>query len=163
MVPLFVEQLRAGGPVTVTHPEVTRYFMTIPEAARLVLQAQALSDEGVEIYVLEMGEPVKIVDLARKMIILSGADVEIQFTQLRPAEKLHEVLTHNTEDLIPTSAEKILRANSLPLVPEHFAEDVQWLIDCSEADDEACIAGLLERLGPTNGDAGGRKDSLGDG
>jgi FlaA1/EpsC-like NDP-sugar epimerase len=124
VVPLFEEQLRRGGPLKVTHPDVTRYFMTIPEAARLVLQAQALT-EGGDIFVLEMGEPVKIVDLAQKMITLSGVNTTIEFTGLRPAEKLHEVLIHGDEDLAPTSACKVQSVTALP-VP---AGDLNLMLD----------------------------------
>ncbi len=138
VVPLFQEQLKRGGPILVTHEEVTRYFMTIPEAARLVLQAQAISDGG-DLFVLEMGEPVRIVDLARKMIALSGIPADIEIVGLRPAEKLHEILVANTEELVPTGREKILRLNALPVPPTDFAERVRKL----EAD--AC-AGDLESL-----------------
>ena len=108
VVPIFESQLRHGGPLTVTDPNVTRYFMTIPEASRLVLQAQAIGHTG-DIFVLEMGEPVKIVDLARKMIALSGVPAGIEFVGLRPGEKLHESLVHEHESLEPTGAEKIRR------------------------------------------------------
>ena len=108
VVPIFENQLRHGGPLTVTDPEVTRYFMTIPEASRLVLQAQAIGRTG-DIFVLEMGEPVRILDLARKMIALSGVPADIVFVGLRPGEKLHESLVHEHESLEPTGAEKIQR------------------------------------------------------
>ena len=108
VVPIFENQLRRGGPLTVTDPDVTRYFMTIPEAARLVLQAQAIGRTG-DIFVLEMGMPVRIVDLARKMIALSGVPADIEFIGLRPGEKLHEALVHEHESLSPTGAEKIQR------------------------------------------------------
>jgi FlaA1/EpsC-like NDP-sugar epimerase len=104
VVPIFTEQIKRGGPVTITHPEITRYFMTIPEAVQLVLQAGAIGHTG-ELFLLNMGEPVKIVDLARDMIRLSGyepdVDIAITFTGLRPGEKLHEVLSSDEESLLP--------------------------------------------------------------
>lgn len=126
VIPLFQEQLKRGGPILVTHEEVTRYFMTIPEAARLVLQAQAISAGG-DLFVLEMGEPVKIVDLARKMIALSGIPADIEIVGLRPAEKLHEVLITDTEELVPTGREKILRLSVPPSLCSDFAARVAGL------------------------------------
>ena len=110
VVPLFQEQIRKGGPVRVTHPEVSRYFMTIPEAVQLVLQAASMGNGG-EIFLLDMGEPVKILQLAEELIRLSGLvshqDVEIVFTGLRPGEKLHEELLLSEENSLPTTHEKI--------------------------------------------------------
>ena len=111
VVPLFKRQLAAGGPLTVTHPGITRYFMTIPEAVQLVLQAAALDEARGRICMLEMGEPVRIVDLAEQLIRLSGLqphrDVQIVFTGLRPGEKMHEELTGTTESTVATAVEKI--------------------------------------------------------
>jgi FlaA1/EpsC-like NDP-sugar epimerase len=110
VIPIFKEQIAAGGPVTVTHPEMCRYFMTIPEAAQLVLQAFSIGRGG-EVFVLEMGEPVKIADLAKNLILLSGLqperDIEIQYTGLRPGEKMYEELNLRDENLVPTSHAKI--------------------------------------------------------
>jgi FlaA1/EpsC-like NDP-sugar epimerase len=129
VVPIFENQLRHGGPLTVTDREVTRYFMTIPEAARLVLQAQAIGHTG-DIFVLEMGEPVKIVELARKMIALSGVPADIVFVGLRPGEKLHESLVHEHECLEPTGAEKIQRVVGAHGEDRH-QPDYEALIDAA--------------------------------
>nr|WP_218950640.1 MULTISPECIES: nucleoside-diphosphate sugar epimerase/dehydratase [unclassified Acinetobacter] len=118
VVPLFKKQIAQGGPVTVTHPEVTRYFMTIPEAAQLVIQAGAMGTGG-DVFLLDMGEPVKIIDLAKQMIRLSGfraidengiGDIEIQFTGLRPGEKLYEELLIDAENVKKTDHERILKS-----------------------------------------------------
>jgi FlaA1/EpsC-like NDP-sugar epimerase len=104
VIPKFKSQIAKGGPVTVTHPEITRYFMTIPEAARLVLQAGAIGETG-QVYVLDMGEPVRIVDLARQLIQLAGlrrSDIAIEFSGLRPGEKLYEELLADDDTTLPT-------------------------------------------------------------
>lgn len=130
VVPLFRDQIRAGGPVTVTHPEITRYFMTIPEAAQLVIQAGAMAKGG-DVFVLDMGKPVKIVDLAEKMIQLMGktvrskvnpsGEIEIAYTGLRPAEKLYEELLIGT-NVTGTSHPRIMRANEGCLEQNEMAE-----------------------------------------
>jgi len=113
VIPLFKKQIERGGPVTVTHPEITRYFMTIPEACELVLEAATMG-EGGEVFVFDMGESVKIVNLAKKMITLSGLrvdrDIEIKYTGLRPGEKLYEELLNNDENSLQTHHPKILIA-----------------------------------------------------
>jgi FlaA1/EpsC-like NDP-sugar epimerase len=110
VIPIFKKQIAAGGPVTVTHPEMRRYFMTIPEACQLVLQAGAIG-EGGQVCVLDMGEPVKIVDLARKLILLSGLkpdkQIRIEFSGMRPGEKLYEELSTSCEETVPTQHDKI--------------------------------------------------------
>ncbi len=115
VVPIFQEQIAAGGPVTVTHPEMRRYFMTIPEAAQLVLQSFSIGQGG-DVFLLDMGEPIKIADLAKNLILLSGLrperEIKIQFTGLRPGEKLYEELNLHDESLLPTLHAKIKRYSS---------------------------------------------------
>lgn len=152
VVPIFEEQLRHGGPLTVTDPEVTRYFMTIPEASRLVLQAQAIGEAG-DVFVLEMGEPVRIADLARKMIALSGVPADIEFIGLRPGEKLHETLAGDAERLVPTGREKILRVERAPETGASFSERVAGLLAAAEAADDAAVRSLLGLLDESTGDA----------
>ena len=131
VIPKFKEQIAKGGPVTVTHPDITRYFMSIPEAARLVVQAGALGESG-QVFVLDMGEPVKIVDLARTMIQMSGKDlrdVQIGFSGLRPGEKLYEELLSSSDRTLPTSVRQLLLAKLDESVPDRRVE--AWLIACS--------------------------------
>lgn len=153
VVPLFQQQIRAGGPVTVTHPEMQRYFMTIPEACQLILQAGAMGDGG-EIFVLDMGKPVKIAYLAEQMIRLSGQvpgrDIEIRYTGLRPGEKLDEELFHTDETIAETCHPKILLArHALGDVAEldRILSDLQA---ASDAYDEARLRVLLEQLVPAS-------------
>ncbi|MDO8847910.1 MAG: nucleoside-diphosphate sugar epimerase/dehydratase [Coriobacteriia bacterium] len=145
VIPIFEDQLRRGGPIRVTHPEVTRYFMTIPEAARLVLQAQAMS-EGGDIFVLDMGQPVRIVDLAQRMIVLSGVPTHIEFTGLRPGEKLHEILVHEGEDLIPTECPAVTRLNALPRIAPDFGDQIADLLMQARLGDNPGIKQLLAEL-----------------
>jgi FlaA1/EpsC-like NDP-sugar epimerase len=138
VVPTFRKQIDSGGPVTVTHPEMTRYFMTIPEAAQLVLQAAATGTGG-QIFLLDMGEPVKIVDLAKNMITLSGfragEDIDIVFTGCRPGEKLFEELRTEGEDIEPTVHPKVLiwqhRATEWSRV-EQIIQSLEDLTNCND-------------------------------
>ena len=151
VVPLFREQIRAGGPVTVTHPEVTRYFMTIPEAASLVIQAGSMA-EGGDVFVLDMGEPVQIMDLARRMIHLSGyevldgdnpgGDIEIVCTGLRHGEKLHEELLLG-ENVTGTRHPMIMRANEASLPWDDLAAHINRLSEATHAYDCAAAREIL--------------------
>ncbi len=151
VIPRFKKQILAGGPVTVTHPEITRFFMTIPEAASLVLQAGAFA-EGGEIFVLDMGQPVRIYDLAKKLIHLSGLtpeeDIEIRFTGLRPGEKLYEELLMQEEGLRETVHQKIFVGQPIEMSAEELAEKLSVLEKVLSADVET-IKRTLEEVVPT--------------
>lgn len=151
VVPLFRDQIERGGPVTVTHPEITRYFMTIPEATQLILQAASMGSGG-EIYVLEMGEPVRINDLAEQMIRLSGKmagkDIEIVYSGLRPGEKLYEELFHDQESLTATRHEKILLAHSRHVEWDHVQAVMNEMEAACRSYDEPLCRLLLQRLVP---------------
>jgi FlaA1/EpsC-like NDP-sugar epimerase len=151
VVPTFLRQIQAGGPVTVTHPEMNRYFMTIPEAVQLVLQASVLG-RGSEVFVLDMGEPVRIVDLATDMIRLSGLavgkDIEIRYTGMRPGERLFEERFFRTEDVAPTSHPKIVYACN-EILPADFAPSLQALLAAAlECHSDAELRRLLKVLVP---------------
>jgi FlaA1/EpsC-like NDP-sugar epimerase len=147
VIPVFKQQIAAGGPVTVTHPDMVRYFMTIPEASQLVLQASGQGKNG-EIYILDMGEPVKIVDLARDLIKLSGlepdVDIPIVFSGMRPGEKLFEELMTNEERTASTNHEKIFVAKVQPFSSEELENTIARLQDAALNSDHAGIRRGLE-------------------
>src|SRR5690606_14081402 len=131
VIPRFRDQIQKGGPLTVTHPDITRYFMTIPEACRLVLEAGSMG-EGGEIFIFDMGKSVKILNLAKKMIRLSGLipnqDVAIEFSGLRPGEKLFEELLNDKENTLPTHHEKIMVAKTREYNFEIISRQIDQLI-----------------------------------
>jgi FlaA1/EpsC-like NDP-sugar epimerase len=151
VVPTFLRQIRAGGPVTVTHPEMQRYFMTIPEAVQLVLQAGALGRGG-EVFLLDMGEPIRISDIATDLIRLSGlavgTDIEIKYTGIRPGEKLYEEMFFSAENVLSTDHPKVLRARN-GILPQGIMHRIEALVNAAEAehpDDE--LKQLLRNLLP---------------
>jgi len=151
VIPTFKRQIAAGGPVTVTHSEVTRYFMTVQEAVGLVLQS-ATQGNGGEIFVLNMGKLVKIVDVARQLIELSGLkpdiDIEIKITGLRPGEKLFEEINYNTENMVATEHPKIMRFNGEALPLEALREGLQNIRDKSSGRDANELKLEIQRLLP---------------
>lgn len=151
VIPLFKKQIMEGGPVTVTHPEIIRYFMTIPEAVSLVLQAGAYAKGG-EIFVLDMGEPVKILELAKNLIKLSGykvgEDIEIKFTGLRPGEKMYEELLMNEEGLTKTANEMIFIGKPIKFDVEEFKEQLNKLEEMAKSE-SADVRGMIKQIVPT--------------
>lgn len=151
VIPLFKRQIAAGGPVTVTHPEIRRFFMTIPEAAELVLQAAAMGNGG-EIFVLDMGEPVRIQDLARNLILLSGLkpdlDIRVEFTGIRPGEKLYEEVSSIEEDTVPTRHSKIRIFTGPSPSQESTSRWLEELRRATEARDAAEVVLALKELAP---------------
>ncbi len=151
VIPRFREQIARGGPVTVTHPEMRRYFMTIPEAAQLVLQAGALGKGG-EIFILDMGEPVKIVDLAADMITLSGfkpyEEIDIVFTGIRPGEKLFEELGTSADRVEKTRHDKVFVGKIPEVNPESVSAGISKLVELCESADEMALRQELVALVP---------------
>jgi FlaA1/EpsC-like NDP-sugar epimerase len=148
VVPLFREQIKTGGPITVTHPDITRYFMTIPEACQLIMQAETIGQGG-EVFVLDMGEPVKITYLAEQMIRLSGKvpnkDIEIKIVGLRPGEKLYEELFHDQEQLLATSHAKLRLAKARLYDSVEWAKQIEDLqLVCRNYDNQQLLAGLKQ-------------------
>lgn len=151
VVPLFTKQIANGGPITITHPDIIRYFMTIPEACQLVLEAGAMGNGG-EIYIFDMGKPVKIVDLARKMIKLAGfvpeRDIKIQIVGLRPGEKLYEELLNDTSKTLPTYHEKIMIAEEILDDFDGLNADIEELIRIANHFDDDQIVSKMKQIVP---------------
>lgn len=151
VVPLFSKQIAAGGPITITHPEIIRYFMTIPEACQLVLEAGAMGKGG-EIYIFDMGKPVKIIDLARKMIKLAGfvpdEDIKIKIVGLRPGEKLYEELLNDTSKTIPTHHHKIMIAEEIQEEFEILHDEIEELITIANFHKKEAIVTKMKKIVP---------------
>lgn len=151
VIPIFKEQIRNGGPITVTHPEITRFFMTIPEACELVIEAGVMGRGG-EIFIFDMGKPVKIYDLAKKMVMLSGKelnkDIEIVFTGLRDGEKLYEELLNDQENTIPTHHNKILKAKVSEYAYDEVCRNLGLLEDLIHDNNEHKMVALMKEIVP---------------
>jgi len=150
VVPVFQKQIEEGGPVLVTHPEIKRYFMTVKEAAQLVIQAGAFT-EGGDVFILDMGEPVRIIDLANQMVHLlgNGRKIDFRITGLRPGEKMNETLIFKVEEMLPTPHPKINRVVHEYKLPQNFDAQVDALIEAAVRDDKDGIVNLLSRLLPS--------------
>ena len=151
VIPVFQRQIAAGGPVTVTHPDIERFFMTIPEASRLVIQAGGMAHGG-EIFILDMGEPVKIVDLAKGLIQLQGltpdVDIKIEFTGLREGEKMYEELLMDEESTLPTDNQSIMISTGQEISYDQVASKLDELENALSATDGEAIR-MLEQAVPT--------------
>jgi FlaA1/EpsC-like NDP-sugar epimerase len=148
VIPLFTEQIKKGGPITVTHPDIIRFFMLIPEACKLVLEA-GTKGKGGEIFVFDMGKPVKIADLAQRMIALSGAkNVEIKFTGLRPGEKLYEEVLNEQENTKPSFHKKIRIAQVREYEFVEVSKQIDELVSISHADDDMATVAKMKEIVP---------------
>lgn len=151
VIPVFTDQIKRGGPITVTHPEITRFFMTIPEACELVIEAGVMGRGG-EIFIFDMGKPIKIYDLARKMVMLSGKelnkDIEIVFTGLRDGEKLYEELLNDQENTIPTHNEKIMKAKVSEYAYDEVCRNLDLLEEFIEDKNEHKMVTLMKEIVP---------------
>ncbi|WP_443945494.1 polysaccharide biosynthesis protein [Pedobacter sp. AW1-32] len=149
VIPRFKQQIEKGGPVTVTHPEITRYFMTIPEACRLVLEAGNMGMGG-EIYIFDMGKSVKIIELAKKMIRLAGLipnqDIKIQYSGLRPGEKLFEELLNDNENTMPTHHHKIMIGRVREYIFNDVEKQIYKLVDCAKSNDNRQVVVMMKEL-----------------
>ncbi len=151
VIPRFRKQIENGGPITITHPDITRYFMTIPEACQLVLEAGAMGKGG-EIFIFDMGQSVKIIDLANKMIKLSGLvldkDISIIYTGLRPGEKLYEELLADHENTIPTHHKQIMVAKVKEYDFDKIGNSINELVALFDKQDNKLIVGKMKLLVP---------------